>query len=478
MKKLFAGIFLILTFGMMGLVLCTFVIRHMETGTSYGYGVYFGVEDYPLTETYETYRSEVEERLSGAEKVLTDEEVAAADSENTDNSSADASDSAQIVESQVYKTIMGTADSSAGFLQKLKSLISAAETKIENYTNSQKILGKDRFIEAGKTMDRLTGLDMTASQTGGQNSDVDVRDVVAATEEGQLGWVQDNYDITEKLENLADFGQQVEEEGRNFVLVQNPNKYAKTDAFADYSEEQYEQIRNAFAEAGLNMLDLKEEFTSLGYTEKDIFFDTDFHWKPQSGVLADQIVSQYLNEHFGYTINTDLYNPDMYDVELQEKGFLGHLGKKVTQVYTEADDFPILYPIYDTDYTVYNSYDGSEKTGTVDETLYWYERLDESSLYDGNKYEFYGYSDQTLIRIHNNLKSDGKKLLVIKESYANCMIPYLAADIEYVDVIDLRLFCGSIRDYIRDTNPDTVLVLYGLSSYEEEGVEEGLFDFR
>ena len=530
LKKLFARIFIILEFAMLALVLCTFVKRHTEVGKSYGYGVYFG-EDYPLTVSYEDYRTQVEERLASGDystAVHTDVSADESGDENADGSSAKnanegsdknagensgkgASESGDeaagessdkgtkesgdknaeensdksgeeaaenIVESEVYKSIMGTSTTSVGALQRLSNVIETIETKIEDYTNSQKILGKNSFVEAKKTMDQVTGLDMTASLTGGQNSDTDVRDVVVPTEEGQLGWVQDDYDITEELDNLVDFGLQMEADGRNFLLVENPNKYAESDAFEDYSEEKYRQIESAVTDAGLDMIDLQSAFADMGLTEKDIFFDTDFHWKPQSGVLADGIVADYLNQNYGYSIDCSLYDSSMYEEEIEEDGFLGYLGKKVTLAYTEPDDFTILHPTYETDYRVYNSYDGSEKTGSVEDTLYWYERLDEDSLYDGNKYEFYGYSDQTLISIHNNLQSDGKRILVLKESYANCMIPYLAAGVEDMDVIDLRLFCGSIRDYIEETNPDTVIVLYGLSSYEDDTVEEGLFDFR
>ncbi len=471
MKKIFAAVFAVLEGGLLLLVLCTFAVRHMETGSVYSYGVYFG-EDYPLKETYEQYRASVQKRLADPDA----EDASSQKSALTDET--DSGFGSEPVESKVYQSIMGKADPGMSAVQRLSALFTSIETKIENYTNSQKILGKNSFVELKKSLDRATGLDMTASLTKGQNSETDVRDVVAETEEKQLGWVQDSYDITEELENLVDFGKEMEKEGRNFVLVQNPNKYAVTEGFRDYSEEKYRQIAAAFSDADLALLDLGSEFRDRGYSQKDIFFDTDFHWKPQSGILADQITAEYLNSYCGYSIRTELYEPDMYETELQKEGFLGHLGKKVTLTYTEPEDFPILHPLYPTDYTVYNSYDGSEKTGTLEETLYWQEHLNEKSLYDGNKYEFYGYSDQSLITIRNNKKQNGKRLLVLKESFANCMTPYLAADIERVDVVDLRLFCGSIREYIRSVNPDTVLMVYGLSSYEDDRVEEGLFDFR
>jgi hypothetical protein len=58
------------------------------------------------------------------------------------------------------------------------------------------------------------------------------------------------------------------------------------------------------------------------------------------------------------------------------------------------------------------------------------------------------------------------------------MVPYLATVVEDLDTIDLRHFAGSIRSYIEESNPDTVIVIAGLSVMETDSAEENAFDYR
>ncbi len=371
-------------------------------------------------------------------------------------------------------------DSSAstGIPGRVSEKIRHVEKQVERYTNSEKIAGKYGFVALKKKLDRLLGLDMTNSVSGGQNSQTDNRDLIAETEEGQLGWIQDSYSVRNEAATLADFGLRMKEQGRNFVILEPPVKYAQVDGYRNYAEDKYAFLHNSYAAYGLDQLIAGDLLKAEGLTESDIFFNTDFHWKPSAGILADGLLASYLNERCGYSIDLSLFDPGNYHVETEEKSFMGFMGKKVTAEYVEPDDFPIWYPDYETNMEVSISYFSNSRTGTIPETLFWYDQLDTANLYTGNKYQFYGYGDQALIRIHNNLVQDGKRLLMIKTSYANCMYPYLGAAIENLDVIDLRAFGGSIQKYIEETDPDTVVVVYGLSSYQNFDKEGSLFDFR
>ena len=83
----------------------------------------------------------------------------------------------------------------------------------------------------------------------------------------------------------------------------------------------------------------------------------------------------------------------------------------------------------------------------------------------------YGYGDEGLIQIHNLDRTDGHRLLCLKISVADCMVPWLSTTAEYLDFIDLRLFQGSLREYIQETNPDTVAVIYQSTSFEDKNLD-------
>ena len=58
---------------------------------------------------------------------------------------------------------------------------------------------------------------------------------------------------------------------------------------------------------------------------------------------------------------------------------------------------------------------------------------------------------------------NGKTLLVLKDSFANCLAPLLTADYETVLLVDLRYYPGSVRALLGQTNPDALLFVYEMS---------------
>ena len=86
-------------------------------------------------------------------------------------------------------------------------------------------------------------------------------------------------------------------------------------------------------------------------------------------------------------------------------------------------------------------------------------QLERIDYYNSNPYSAYNYGDKALIHVKNNNVNDGKRLLVIKNSYANPMTFFLSTGVDKMDIIDLRLFNGSLQTYIDKYEPDTVLFI-------------------
>ena len=62
--------------------------------------------------------------------------------------------------------------------------------------------------------------------------------------------------------------------------------------------------------------------------------------------------------------------------------------------------------------------------------------------------------------IKNSELKNGKKLLVIKDSFANSLVPFLTQNYEEIHVIDLRSFSSKISEYIKENAFDNILILY------------------
>ena len=67
------------------------------------------------------------------------------------------------------------------------------------------------------------------------------------------------------------------------------------------------------------------------------------------------------------------------------------------------------------------------------------------------------------------IKGDGTgRILVIKDSYANCFVPYLTANYADIDVVDFRNYNYGLDQLIADNGYDQILVLYSFDSFKSD----------
>ena len=83
-----------------------------------------------------------------------------------------------------------------------------------------------------------------------------------------------------------------------------------------------------------------------------------------------------------------------------------------------------------------------------------------------DKYAMFLYGNNGFSRIEG--EGEGK-VLVVKDSYANCFVPFLTADYAQIDVVDLRSLKGATVDsLIAENSYDDVLVLYNFQSFSSD----------
>lgn len=94
-----------------------------------------------------------------------------------------------------------------------------------------------------------------------------------------------------------------------------------------------------------------------------------------------------------------------------------------------------------------------------------------TGLYDTDKLTVY---DKYAMFLHGNnglsrVQGDGTgKILVIKDSYANCFVPYLTANYADIDVVDFRNYNFGLDQLIADNDYDQILVLYSFDSFKSD----------
>ena len=61
-----------------------------------------------------------------------------------------------------------------------------------------------------------------------------------------------------------------------------------------------------------------------------------------------------------------------------------------------------------------------------------------------------------------------RRLLVIKDSYAHCFLPFTFHDFGEVDFVDLRYFNESLKELLESKEYTDILFLYNASGFAED----------
>ncbi len=268
----------------------------------------------------------------------------------------------------------------------------------------------------------------------------------------------------EKVEkDIEKFGEFTDNIGANLLYVQAPIKIEKNSPYlsniylnvniaADYI---LNEIENK-----IDYLDLRSKITKTGEEYLKLFFKTDHHWTPRAGIWATGEIIDELNSRYNYgldkTVVSDINN---YNIETYYNSYLGSEGRSVTLFNAKPEDFEVITPKFDTELHVNIPERQIDKTGTASETLYDRTKLIEKNPYKTDNYAVYTYGNKALVEIENMKVRNGIKLLVLKDSFANVISPFLSLTVQNYSIIDTRYFKGSVKNYIKEYKPDTILII-------------------
>lgn len=105
------------------------------------------------------------------------------------------------------------------------------------------------------------------------------------------------------------------------------------------------------------------------------------------------------------------------------------------------------------------TYDSTGNQVEVPRSLY-----DTSFLSVKDKYSMFLGGNQSL-GVVKTPNTDKPKLLIIRDSYADSLVPFLTPHFSEIHLIDLRYYKLSIADYIQQNGIDQALVLYSVPNF-------------
>lgn len=232
----------------------------------------------------------------------------------------------------------------------------------------------------------------------------------------------------------------------------------------------------ALAAEGTDYTDLRPLFEENG-TYADWFFRTDHHWRPEAAFFAWQSLAGMLEEEYGFATDPALTSADNWETSVLENFFLGSQGKRVGSLYAGTDDFTVYTPKFDTDLSYTCPFYAMDRSGPFNESVCFPERIEERDWFNGNPYTYYAGGDYPLATIVNHKNPDGPRIVLLRESFACALTPFLALSCSELSTIDLRYFQGDLLETIAELEPDLVLTLYTVSSIKtpamfQYGLEE------
>lgn len=181
-----------------------------------------------------------------------------------------------------------------------------------------------------------------------------------------------------------------------------------------------------------------------------IYYRTDHHWTTKGAYLAYTAAGRKM----GYTP----LDEDSFDIEHAGKDFRGTFYSKVLYDGIEPDTLDIWLPSagnYEPETEIYSTF-GADPV--IHEGMYFREYLDVKDKYS----TFFG-TNQPMITVHTG--NEGEKLLIFKDSYAHCLVPFLTAHYSEITMVDLRYIQISYKELIDVSDYDRTLFVYNASTF-------------
>lgn len=230
----------------------------------------------------------------------------------------------------------------------------------------------------------------------------------------------------------------------------------------------FDEIKPILEKQDILVLDIDEKINKSNIDKYSLFFKTDHHWLPQTGIWVSKSICEELNNINGWNLDTNKLDINNYNIITYPNSFLGSQGKRIGAIYGGIDDFYVVYPSFETKLTVDMSDIEFNVTGNFQETLLNEDSITPNNLLnkDNTAYNTYMRGNHDLVKITNHNMQDGKKALLVLDSFGCVVAPYLSLEFSQLDCIDIRSYTDSVKDYIEETKPD--VVIYAIDAYPTE----------
>lgn len=195
--------------------------------------------------------------------------------------------------------------------------------------------------------------------------------------------------------------------------------------------------------ADVTTIPLREGLSA--HSEEDIYYRTDHHWT-SLGAYYGYVA---LVESMGITpLPLSTYNENVVS-----ESFFGTTYSTSGVRWVKPDNISIYVP--EDGITVTSNFSGTPEEGS----LYAPSFLDVK-----DKYSYFLGGQQPLCTIETG-NTDKPSLLIIRDSYSDCLVPFLTPHFSEIQLLDLRYYNAAVSSFVANSGMDNVVVLYSLSNF-------------
>lgn len=177
----------------------------------------------------------------------------------------------------------------------------SVEEKVQNNTDVN-LLYYDKIVGYSKKYTDLLGWDLvTYNETNG----------VKELSDGHWTDFHEKVDTREHAEAVIRLDRYCKDKDIRFLYIQAPHKICKYEdkeisGTFDHTNQNADDLLRSLSDAGVSTYDLRDELHEEGLDHHELFFKTDHHWLPITGLWAAGKIMDHLNGAYGWHMDTSL----------------------------------------------------------------------------------------------------------------------------------------------------------------------------
>lgn len=306
------------------------------------------------------------------------------------------------------------------------------QSGLDNFLNDH-VVFRDQCIYATTMVDKLMGRAEKGDVYFGKDGYLIEKSIKAKPAK-----IKENVDYLSSFVNAAAEGMG----SKNVKVVLIPNKEnVLTDKMPNYAPTSDDNIKmKSMLWDALKDKNMLVDLTKNLQKHKDeyIYYKTDHHWTS-------------LGAKYGYETMMDA---------MGEKKLKGEKSQVVADDFLGTTYNKIHYAPQKDIITKYNIKTAEKASVECEEAADITDIYYEKALNKEDKYEYFMGGNFGVLKIHTGCKN-GKTLVLIKDSFANCIIPFMTNNYENIVMVDPRYLGGSIMDALSDIGKiDKMVVLF------------------